>query len=665
MKKLFSIFLCMLATALAFSQAVIDNDILSKVRDAVFEVVVDKYDDTTITYESELPMERIAFSIRNDKYTPLGTAFLLEDGTFLSASHVINLFGDSIIKDYYIRDSEGKTYKIDKITTLSNRRDYISFTVPDYKQKKDQGLTVNEDFQLNTNIFSVGNALGEGIIIRNGLLTSQTYENQNGDWQWLRFSAAASPGNSGGPLINEKGEVIGIITMKSENENLNYALPIAEIKKDKENTGIIQTNFYYRLPNIINKKQYADFNYEIQLPKQYNDLHAELTAAYKQFIIDTVNVMKKDYGLEGKKSFSKSKDKDEILFYSYTSNFPYTVYYNDSGNWDFGNNNTKNYQLDDNGSIDYCSMMGYVVANITKPDSISLEEFVSSPKIYMDYLLEAYQLHRTVANEQITITSFGEPSRSEKYTDYFGRTWLVNYFDINFADGILLSYALPTPTGVYVMYVLDSKSDVTSSHYLDMQFAADYFYSDLYGKIRNWKEYIALPESITGPRPDYEKVYKMEQTKDNFMFDLGVLQLNLSSDVFQIDDETKLDVVLGYNVADDGKVSLENRGMLIYTSQKEDGYRYLNIRKFKEPGKRALQKTKQTWNQFVKSVAPFDGEPYNNEQFTYKDCVKIPEGQDKENPKELFVIYTELKNQNQFDEINDFTSKAVENVIFR
>lgn len=665
MKKIISIILGMFIATLAFSQAVIDNTVLSKVRGSVFEVVVDKYDDTQITYERELPMERIAFSIRNDKYTPLGTAFLLEDGTFLSASHVFNLYGDSIISAYYIRDEKGKTYKIEDITSLSNRRDYISFTVPSYKIKKGQGLKVNESFQMNTNIFSVGNALGEGIIVRNGLLTSQTYEVLNGEWQWLRFSAAASPGNSGGPLINENGEVIGIITMKSENENLNYALPIAEIKKDKKNVGIIKSSFYYRLPNITNKKQYADFSYEIKLPKSYKQMHEELTVAYKKFIVETVDTMKQDYGLEGKKSFSKSKEKDELVFYSYTSSFPYTLYLNDSGDWDLGNNNVKNYQLEDDGQIDYTTMMGYVIANIEKPETYTLEEFISNPKLYMDMLLQAYPLHRTVANEQVNITSFGDPARCEKYTDYFGRTWLLSYFNIDFADGILLCFALPTPTGLYAMYIIDSKSDVTASHYLDMQFVADHYYSDMFGKVSQWKEFLELPESVTGPKPEYLKQMKMSLTKNSFMFDNGVVQLNLTDDVFKVEDDTKLDAILGYNVLDNGKVILENRGLLVYNSQKEDGYRYISIRKFKEPGKRATKKTKQTWNQFATKVSPYDGEPYNNEQFTYKDFVTVPSTQDAENPKELFVIYAELKNQNQFEQINEFTSKIMDKIILR
>src|SRR5205823_2232592 len=92
-----------------------------------------------------------------------------------------------------------------------------------------RGLETNRTPNIDDPVMAVGNALGEGIVIRDGLYTSQTPEVQDGRWQWLRFSAAASPGNSGGPLLDGVGRVIGLIEAKSPNENLNYALPIANI----------------------------------------------------------------------------------------------------------------------------------------------------------------------------------------------------------------------------------------------------------------------------------------------------------------------------------------------------------------------------------------------------------------------------------------------------
>jgi S1-C subfamily serine protease len=94
---------------------------------------------------------------------------------------------------------------------------------------KDVALPLDRTPALNAVVYAVGNALGTGVVIRDGLYTSDTPEQQDGAWKWMRFSAAASPGNSGGPLLDKDGKVIGVVLMKSANENLNYALPIREV----------------------------------------------------------------------------------------------------------------------------------------------------------------------------------------------------------------------------------------------------------------------------------------------------------------------------------------------------------------------------------------------------------------------------------------------------
>ena len=44
---------------------------------------------------------------------------------------------------------------------------------------------------------------------------------------WILFSAPVSGGSSGGPLLNEAGEVVGIVTGTYEKgQNLNLAAPI-------------------------------------------------------------------------------------------------------------------------------------------------------------------------------------------------------------------------------------------------------------------------------------------------------------------------------------------------------------------------------------------------------------------------------------------------------
>ena len=57
----------------------------------------------------------------------------------------------------------------------------------------------------------------EGIISgRNRTLANRSF---------LQISAAVNPGNSGGPLLDRRGRVIGMVTLKAELENVGFAVP--------------------------------------------------------------------------------------------------------------------------------------------------------------------------------------------------------------------------------------------------------------------------------------------------------------------------------------------------------------------------------------------------------------------------------------------------------
>ena len=51
-------------------------------------------------------------------------------------------------------------------------------------------------------------------------------------YTYIMTDAAANPGNSGGPLLNEQGEVIGVLVSGMDTaEGMNYAIPIDMVKE--------------------------------------------------------------------------------------------------------------------------------------------------------------------------------------------------------------------------------------------------------------------------------------------------------------------------------------------------------------------------------------------------------------------------------------------------
>ncbi len=102
----------------------------------------------------------------------------------------------------------------------------------------------SEGIKLGQTVIAIGNALGEfrntiSLGVVSGLARSVTATDGSGNVEIIdnviQTDAAINFGNSGGPLINLKGEVIGINTaIASGAENIGFAIPINRAKKDIE-----------------------------------------------------------------------------------------------------------------------------------------------------------------------------------------------------------------------------------------------------------------------------------------------------------------------------------------------------------------------------------------------------------------------------------------------
>jgi S1-C subfamily serine protease len=81
---------------------------------------------------------------------------------------------------------------------------------------------------------TVSNGLNSGIRIDEGVRVLQT-------------SAAASPGSSGGPLLNRRGEAVGVMSFKVVNgENLNFAMPINYVRGKLDTLTLSTQKALYR-----------------------------------------------------------------------------------------------------------------------------------------------------------------------------------------------------------------------------------------------------------------------------------------------------------------------------------------------------------------------------------------------------------------------------------
>lgn len=83
----------------------------------------------------------------------------------------------------------------------------------------------SNNVQIGEKVIAIGNPLGLQFSVSEGIVSAVRREGINGMNAYIQTDAALNPGNSGGPLINNQGKVIGINNFKiGSGENLGFAL---------------------------------------------------------------------------------------------------------------------------------------------------------------------------------------------------------------------------------------------------------------------------------------------------------------------------------------------------------------------------------------------------------------------------------------------------------
>ncbi len=209
----------------------------------------------------------IKFSYTETRFSPFGTStqtvtdtatsqatafFINDEGYLVTNAHVVTLEDYEDLNNF-------KYISVDVTINYANSNKKIDAEVINYDQSLDLAiikidptdidgleylsfydLTNPGDSTYNTesavqlyygeSIIAIGNAYGYGLSVTSGIVSAPLrYFNENGTVKTvIQIDAAINAGNSGGPLLNKYGYVIGIISFKvvsDDVENLGYAIP--------------------------------------------------------------------------------------------------------------------------------------------------------------------------------------------------------------------------------------------------------------------------------------------------------------------------------------------------------------------------------------------------------------------------------------------------------
>jgi S1-C subfamily serine protease len=96
---------------------------------------------------------------------------------------------------------------------------------------KDLELADSDDLQLGRKVIAIGNPLGLSFTVTEGIISGLDREGPNGIEEYVQTDVPLNPGNSGGPLLDIQGRVVGINNFKiAGTESLGFALESNSIK---------------------------------------------------------------------------------------------------------------------------------------------------------------------------------------------------------------------------------------------------------------------------------------------------------------------------------------------------------------------------------------------------------------------------------------------------
>jgi S1-C subfamily serine protease len=170
--------------------------------------------------------------IRTDKGQ--GSGFLIKsDGTIATNAHVIT--GASTIE---VKLASGEVYRRVYILASDEAEDIALLRI-EAADVPALPLSNSNDAKVGDNVVLVGAPLGLEETVSTGIV-SGTRILESG-LRVIQTTAPASPGSSGGPLLNNKGEVIGLISRSAvQGQNLNFAIPINYVR-GKLDTLVLST----------------------------------------------------------------------------------------------------------------------------------------------------------------------------------------------------------------------------------------------------------------------------------------------------------------------------------------------------------------------------------------------------------------------------------------
>jgi len=163
----------------------------------------------------------------------LGSGFFVKDGIIATNVHV----AEGAARGYAKIVGQPTKYEIKGVVAADPTRDLLLLQIA-YGKSPLLMLGNSDSLEVGETIYAVGNPQGLEGTFSQGIVSSVR---QLGAEKLLQITAPISPGSSGGPVLNARGEVVGVsVATYKGGQNLNFAIPVNALRTLLRTSGTLR-----------------------------------------------------------------------------------------------------------------------------------------------------------------------------------------------------------------------------------------------------------------------------------------------------------------------------------------------------------------------------------------------------------------------------------------
>ncbi|MGD9901532.1 MAG: S1C family serine protease [Spirochaetales bacterium] len=208
----------------------------------LFVNVVINPSPTTIFYNNSSSIVELK-CVTESEGESFGTAEIIkDDGTLVTNAHVVTFTELNVVTEfdsYFIRFSNEEEYREVSLIKYDTEKDIAVLKIDDISLLNIKPIKIgtSNNLKFGERVYAIGNGSNYGLAITEGIISMPIVNIEYSEVvrEVIQCDLTITAGNSGGALLNNRGELIGITTFRTRDNSGNtiygiaYSIPIDDV----------------------------------------------------------------------------------------------------------------------------------------------------------------------------------------------------------------------------------------------------------------------------------------------------------------------------------------------------------------------------------------------------------------------------------------------------